>query len=294
VRLLDKSELPPASKQLVSPYEQEARYAHNHQKDWVGYKIHLTETCEEDKPHLIVDVQTTPATVPDEKVTLHIYQKLAGRALLPSKHYIDGGYANAEVVVKAKEEYAITVIGPLQAETTWQARAGEGFSQGDFKVDWQAEKVICPQGKESAQWKVGYRRSRSGLEEFELIRIRFGDKDCKECLFRKKCTNSAQGPRELVLQPQANYEMLQQARKYQASVDFKREYSLRAGVEGTMSQAVQRNDVRHARYRGLAKNRLQDAMSAAALNLIRVSEWLDQRPFAKTRISAFAALKAVA
>jgi transposase len=291
VRLLDKQELPPAAAQITSPYELDARYTHNQRKEWVGYKIHLTETCEEDKPHLIVDVQTTPATVPDEKVTVQIYQKLAGRALLPSKHYIDGGYTNAEVIVKAKEEYAVTVVGPLQVETSPQARADEGFSQANFKVDWQAEKVTCPQGQESAQWKVGYHRSRSGQEEFGHIRIRFGDKDCKECLFRKKCTKSVEGPRELVLQPQAQYEMLHQARRYQATLDFKREYATRAGVEGTMSQAVQRCDVRHARYRGLLKNRLQDGLSAAALNLIRVSEWLDQRPFAKTRPSAFAALK---
>jgi hypothetical protein len=33
-----------------------------------GYKVHFTETCEADEPHLIVDVITTAATTPDGEV----------------------------------------------------------------------------------------------------------------------------------------------------------------------------------------------------------------------------------
>ncbi len=32
---------------------------------WVGYKVHLTETCEDGQPHLITGVMTTPATTPN-------------------------------------------------------------------------------------------------------------------------------------------------------------------------------------------------------------------------------------
>jgi transposase len=46
----------------VSPYEAEARYATKRTTSWVGYKVHLTETCEDDRPHLITDVGTTIAT----------------------------------------------------------------------------------------------------------------------------------------------------------------------------------------------------------------------------------------
>jgi hypothetical protein len=38
---------------------------------------------------------------------------------------------------------------------------------------------------------------------------------------------------------------------------------------------------------------LQQILTAVALNLIRIAEWLAERPLAKTRVSAFAALKAV-
>ena len=32
---------------------------------WVGYKVHLTESCDEGFPHLITDVHTTAATATD-------------------------------------------------------------------------------------------------------------------------------------------------------------------------------------------------------------------------------------
>ena len=66
--------------------------------------------------------------------------------------------------------------------------------------------------------------------------------------------------------------------------------ALRAGIEGTLSQAVRAFGLRQARYRGLAKTRLQNIAIAAALNLDRISAWLSNRPLAPTRTSRFAAL----
>jgi post-segregation antitoxin (ccd killing protein) len=51
-------------------------------------------------------------------------------------------------------------------------------------------------------------------------------------------------------------------------------------------------DLRRARYRGLAKARLQQVAIAAALNLDRLAAWLRGRPLAPTRVSRLAALAA--
>ena len=59
------AEMPPAAAQVCSPYDAEARYSTKREIQWVGYKAHLSETCDEDRPHLIVNVETTPATTPD-------------------------------------------------------------------------------------------------------------------------------------------------------------------------------------------------------------------------------------
>src|SRR5690349_15079932 len=54
---------------INSPYDQEARYGKKYSTRWTGYKVHLTETCEVDQPHLLIDVATTPAPESDVSMT---------------------------------------------------------------------------------------------------------------------------------------------------------------------------------------------------------------------------------
>jgi transposase len=49
-------------------------------------------------------------------------------------------------------------------------------------------------------------------------------------------------------------------------------YAKRAGIEGTISQGVRRSGLRRSRY--LAKTHLGHIFTAAAINLLRVGEWL--------------------
>ena len=93
------------------------------------------------------------------------------------------------------------------------------------------------------------------------------------------------------LQERAQQEAWQGRRAEQRTPEFRAIYAARAGVEGTHSQGIRRCDLRQARYWGLLKTHLQQILTAVALNLIRIAEWLAERPLAKTRISAFAALK---
>ena len=50
------------------------------------------------------------------------------------------------------------------------------------------------------------------------------------------------------------------------------------------------SDVLQAKYIGAAKTHLQHILTAAAIDFVRVAEWLDEVPLAKTRRSAFVAL----
>jgi transposase len=61
-------DMPSPAELIASPYDPEARYSSKRDIEWVGYKVHLTETCEEELPHLIVNVETTPAATPDENM----------------------------------------------------------------------------------------------------------------------------------------------------------------------------------------------------------------------------------
>jgi len=44
-------DMPAAAELIASPYDAEARYSTKREIQWVGYKVHLTETCDADIPN---------------------------------------------------------------------------------------------------------------------------------------------------------------------------------------------------------------------------------------------------
>ena len=92
--------------------------------------------------------------------------------------------------------------------------------------------------------------------------------------------------------PQAEYETLHAARVRQETEAFKQHYKKRAGVEGTISQGTRAFGLRRSRYLGLTKTHLQHLVTAAAMNLTRVIQWLEAETKPKTMpyCSPFAAL----
>jgi len=280
-------DMPSPADLIASPYDTEARYSTKREVEWVGYKVHVTETCDADTPHLIVNVETTPATTPDDHMVKPIHVSLEQRDLLPAEHLVDKGYTDSQVLVESPQTYAVTLIGPVADDPSWQARAGTGFDKSQFLVDWERKVVTCPMGKESISW-LPNTYPKNGM----TWEVRFARKDCTPCPHRAQCTRAKKEPRLLGLQAREQYEALQDARKRQTTEAFRRQYAPRAGIESTHAQGIRRCGLRHARYIGLAKTHMQHMATAAALNFVRMGEWLAGTPHAKTRCSPFAALKA--
>ena len=145
--------------------------------------------------------------------------------------------------------------------------------------------VTCPEGKTSVLWQPG--RDRWGNE---VIHTEFARRECLACGSRSLCTRAKTEGREITLRPQERHEALQAARHQQETADWKAEYAVRAGIEGTLSQGVRGFGLRRCRYAGLAKSHLQHVITAAAMNLSRLAAWLGETPRAKTRVSQFARL----
>jgi len=80
---------------------------------------------------------------------------------------------------------------------------------------------------------------------------------------------------------------LQERRARQETEAFAEDYARRAGIEGTISQGVRAYGLRRAKYIGAAKTHLQHVLTAAAVDFVRVAQWLDDVPLAKTRRSSF-------
>ena len=101
--------LPPGHARIASPYDTDARWGVKREEFWLGYKLHVTETCDDEPqcgcpgdggtgrrghgqdcaapafPNLITHVTTTDATVTDNQMTSVIHDNLAGKTLAPGR-----------------------------------------------------------------------------------------------------------------------------------------------------------------------------------------------------------------
>ncbi len=279
--------LPPSTLFISSPYDADAHLGKKGSTCWVGYKVHLTETCEDDAPALITHVETTTAPISDGAVTSTIHEALKAQKLLPATHIVDTGYLDAELLVTSPRDYGVELVGPTRANLRWQARADEGFGLEHFRVEWEERRAICPEGHASLEWV-----ERLDNRGNESIYIRFSPKDCGPCPSRSQCTRSeAKHPRRsIAVRPREQYEALQAARDRERTEDYQATYAQRAGCEGTISRGVRTCGLRRARYIGDEKVHLEQVLIGTALNFLRVSEWLAETPKAKARRSAFVRL----
>jgi transposase len=268
---------------IRSPHDAQARYSEKRESHWIGYKVHLTETCDEELPHLITQVETTIAPVPDSEALPKIQQDLAQRALLPAQQIADAGYVTARLLVSSQQQQQVELCGPPRADSAWQARAKAGFAAADFSFDWEQRQATCPRGQASSSWQETTDRYGKGQ-----VKIKFAVTTCRPCAQRAQCTKIER--RLLTIQPQAETQALALARQREQTKEYTKLYAQRAGIEGTISQGVRRCGLHTARYVGLAKTHLQHLLSAAAINLVRLGNWLADIPLAKTRQTAFVKL----
>jgi len=317
-REAERDGLPPGRFRLSSPYDTDARWGVKRDTFWNGYKVHLSETCDAEeaatsrqgdgagarsqpcpsatagsghserspqRPNLITNVATTAATVPDSAMTEAIHHALDRRGLLPAEHYVDSGYPSAELVADAARDYGIALISPMLLDTSRQARAGTGLHAAAFTIDWDRKQVTCPQGQRNVSWSPATQRGT------EAIVVKFAASTCGPCPARDQCTTAARGGRQLTLKPRALHETLQANRAEQDTTAWQARYAIRAGVEGTMHQAIAVTGTRNARYKGLAKTHLEHVYSAVALNLIRLDAWWNGHPLDRRRTSHLARLE---
>ena len=271
-------EQPPAALLIQSPYDLEARYSQKQATQWVGYKVHLTETCDPEYPDLITQVSTTPATTSDFVMGPVIEDDLAARDLLPGAHLLDSGYVVADLLVSAPTQHQIDVVGPPLSSSSRQSREGHGYDVHAFVIHWETRQAQCPQGHRSVKWTPGH-----SPEGQPVIRIRFDRATCRACPTREACTASAEAPRQITVKPQAQHEALRAARQRQGTPEFQAQYALRAGVESSLSQGVRRFALRQSRYIGLARTHVQQTINATAMNVVRVIDWLRDKPLGEKR-----------
>jgi len=267
-------ELVPSNERIVSPYDVEATFAKKRNTSWEGYKVHVTETCDFDQPHLVTAVVTTAATVADVQMGSLIQDYLEEQDLKPSEHLVDGGYISVDYLLHS-ENMGIEVLGPPVPTSDWQSQLEGGLSLEHFHIDWDQKYAQCPAGKRS----IGWHESRSAGKP--STKVQFSQSDCRDCPLRPRCTRSKTAGRMLTLKTRESHELLVRTRKKASEDTTKGRYKLRAGIESTLSQGVRTLGLRCSRYIGLEKTTLQHTLTATALNFSRLVSWWDRERKAK-------------
>src|SRR3954451_9927233 len=224
------AELPPVAERVQSPCDPEAHFSQKRQFGWTGYKVHVTEACDDDAVHLITHVMSRPAMQPDMTSTAEIHERLAANGLLPSEHFVDSGYVDAGLLAGSRRDHDLSLEGPVRGVSS---RVGPGYELRHFTIDWDGERVTCPRGKTSVSWRTI--RAADGGPRIQAL---FSRSDCRACSARAMCTPATSTRRHVHFHPRADYEALNAARARMADPAWLERYRRRAGVEGTLSQGV--------------------------------------------------------
>jgi transposase len=283
--------IPPAAPFISSPDDAEAHDARKHTTPWVGDTVHLTETCDDDLPHLITPIETTPGPRAAGGATPKIHAALQQRDLLPDTHLVDTGFLDAELFVKSRDDDSVDLLGPTRLDDHWQARERTGFDAQHFQIDGGQQHAICPAGKTSTGWMPAIDNRGN-----PVIQVKCATKDCRRCeQVAHGIRSTKRYPRRtLTIRPQPQYPALYAARQREATAAFRAAYARRAGIEGTISRATRRTRLRRTRYLGLARVHLGHLLTAVGLNVRRLGEWFLKTARATTRMTPFARLMAAA
>ena len=198
----------------------------------MGDKVPVTETCEDDAPHIMTHVETTAGPVGDAAATPRIHHALERLGLLPTTPIVDTSDLDAELLVTSQRAYSVDLLGPMRVHGKWPAQAAQGFDASHCQIDWEPQRATCP----------GRYTSVSGTPAVddrtnEVVKIKFSMKDCQPCASRVHCTRAKR--RTITVRRQDHHVALQAARARETSAAYTTEYARRAGIEGTLSQGIQ-------------------------------------------------------
>jgi transposase len=246
---------------IASPYDVDVRRSTKRTTQWVGYKLHVTESISVGQERrFITDIALASAPEPDNQQVEAIQKRLAEQKLLPAQQYVDQGYMSAANLAKSLTR-GVNLRGRLLQDTSGKT---EGFRLRDFQVDIANRTAICPAGRVAPRF-VPAKPNPRNLVAFHVF---FG-KQCQTCPFfgPELCTDKLRGRH---LGVSLHHDLIQIRRSEEQTEAFRQEMRIRAGAESVISELVRGYGARRARYRGAHKNALQVAFTGAALNLKRL------------------------
>ncbi|MGD1087069.1 MAG: transposase [Verrucomicrobiota bacterium] len=262
-----------SSERVQNPHDPDATYAAKgrgeQKKEHVGYKVQVAETvCEAilapDEPtrNFIRGIVTHAARESDQEGSqkMALEQQALGMDK-PPVQYVDAAYVSTEKLVEAATQ-GRELIGPALASP----HNNEGrFTPEQFTVTVEQRQAVCPAGEANTQCSRLQEQAAGKVS----CRFEWSSSLCGHCPLRQQCIKADHPHRTLVVGE--HHTTLQARRQEQQTKPFQQRMKHRNAIEGTQSELVRAHGLRHARYRGLSKAKLQNYFIGAACNIKR---WL--------------------
>jgi hypothetical protein len=253
---------------LQSAFDPDASYGHKGS----GYSAHITETCDNPKKtEIITDYEVHGAARSDMGKAPDIVDRLEGAGLKPDRLFADGGYPSvpsALNVTKRNVEFMAPVNrGPLSDEV---------MGRDQFKFDKKGLVVKCPKGHKPVDHRIlSHNNTKS-----RCLHAIFDGHICRKCNVLDNCpvrapNHRARGckPRDTVgnfrLEITPELRLRDQMYSNQHTPEWKKQYSIRSGVEATMSELKRSHGMCKLRVRRAIKVCFAVACKVIACNIKR-------------------------
>ncbi|WP_162870114.1 hypothetical protein [Kitasatospora cineracea] len=201
---------PWSSVEIVFPHDPQARFSHKPGKaEWVGYKDHQTETCDEGLPNVIVHVATTHRR-PRRTST-------PWRGSMPTSQPVLSLRPSTWSTAATSPRPPSTGPGPSTG-STWSARSGSAPGHGHCRASTRRISIPTGMTKHSlARTEQPVRpESRHSPTGTSGCRYSFPRAVCRSCEDRLKCTGNTAGRGwHILLLPQPLQEIQNRVRKEQ-------------------------------------------------------------------------------
>jgi hypothetical protein len=253
---------------LQSAFDPDASYGHKGR----GYSTHITETCNNaEKKEIITDYEVHGAARSDMGKAPDIIDRLESAGLKPDRLFADGGYPSVpsalNITNRDIEFMAPVNRGPLSEKI---------MGRDQFEVDKKGLVVKCPKGHKPVDHRMLSHNNQKG----RCLHAIFDGDICRKCSVLDNCpvrapNHRARGckPRNTVgdfrLEITPELRLRDQMYSKQQTTQWKEQYSIRSGVEATMSELKRSHGMGKLRVRKAPKVRFAVACKVIACNIKR-------------------------
>lgn len=249
-----------AKNRVVSVTDPEMR--HGRKSSSRRFDGHKAVVAADAETGLITDVDVLPGNAHDSEKVLEVVKRseeAMGEKV--EKTIGDCAYGTGRI----RREFA-DCGREIVAKVPRPPRTGK-FTKEDFKIDLENDRVTCPAGVVCNIFRITSVRSGPKGKKQKTKRFTFDGKTCLACPLRSKCVKGSAG-RSITLHPEEA--LMEKARDFQRSREFRKEYSLRVVIEHRIARLAQLG-IRKSRYFGRRKTMFQLLMAAAVANLTLIA-----------------------